>query len=327
MKKCNNTLDSFACKNEKLLKEWDYDKNTVSPFEIYPNSRTKIFWKCEKGHSWHARLDSRNNSRGKGTGCPYCKSRKTNKSNSFGQLRKDLLKDWDWDKNDIGPFEFSIGSSKKAWWTCSKKHSWRTKINDRVNGTKCPYCQGTKINDDNCLANSNKNLMLEWDWDKNKINPYSISPFSHKKVWWLCNNKHSWTAEVNQRQSLKTSCPFCIKSIKFSSGLHFDSLAEAYFYLKNLKERRDVEINGNYANGDKRIGNCRFDFYCKSDNLYIEVTSYNKKWKKWFSYLRNIARKKKYVTEILNGNFSFCQIDVGAPEKSYVNRFIKGEKV
>lgn len=52
-----------------LAKEWDYEKNKpLLPEEILPSSGRKIWWKCEKGHSWQAPPYNRI----KGVGCPTC---------------------------------------------------------------------------------------------------------------------------------------------------------------------------------------------------------------------------------------------------------------
>ena len=43
-----------------LLEEWDYEKNIeVSPTEITRNSMRFVWWKCETGHSWRARIFER----------------------------------------------------------------------------------------------------------------------------------------------------------------------------------------------------------------------------------------------------------------------------
>ena len=54
--------------NPDWLKEWDYDKNNIKPSEVSAGMGKKIWWKCEKGHSYQAVLYSRKN----GSGCPIC---------------------------------------------------------------------------------------------------------------------------------------------------------------------------------------------------------------------------------------------------------------
>jgi hypothetical protein len=56
--------------------------------------------------------------------------------------------EWDYEKNHpLKPENFSFGSDTKAWWNCSKGHSYETVIKYRTNKngpTGCPYCSGRK---------------------------------------------------------------------------------------------------------------------------------------------------------------------------------------
>lgn len=56
--------------NPELAKEWNAEKNNdLSPFDVKAGSGKKVWWVCEKGHEWQARVRDRvrdNN------GCPYC---------------------------------------------------------------------------------------------------------------------------------------------------------------------------------------------------------------------------------------------------------------
>lgn len=66
------SLYSHCVKHGKddLLREWDAEKNApLTPESIAATSTARVWWKCEKGHSWQTQLSSR--VRG-GTGCPVC---------------------------------------------------------------------------------------------------------------------------------------------------------------------------------------------------------------------------------------------------------------
>lgn len=55
---------------EYLLREWDTEKNAPLTAESSACTSTeKVWWKCEKGHSWQTQISSRakGNSR-----CPVC---------------------------------------------------------------------------------------------------------------------------------------------------------------------------------------------------------------------------------------------------------------
>ncbi len=61
--------------NPTLAKEWNYKKNNeITPSVVLPSSNKKVWWKCNKGHEWQAKINHRNT----GCGCPICNSeRKT----------------------------------------------------------------------------------------------------------------------------------------------------------------------------------------------------------------------------------------------------------
>lgn len=54
----------------ELMKEWDFDKNTILPTQITRgNDKYKIWWICNRGHSYQATCNARTANK---TGCPYC---------------------------------------------------------------------------------------------------------------------------------------------------------------------------------------------------------------------------------------------------------------
>lgn len=60
----------------------------------------------------------------------------------------------------------------------------------------------------NDLATQNPKLASEWDYDKNEITPSDVGIWSKKKVWWKCQNNHSYETSIFHR-SEGTGCPFC----------------------------------------------------------------------------------------------------------------------
>lgn len=68
-KLASQTNSLSARGGEKLLSEWDKDKNKdLNPSEILAGSHSKAWWICDKGHSWEAHIGSRV----RGAGCPFC---------------------------------------------------------------------------------------------------------------------------------------------------------------------------------------------------------------------------------------------------------------
>ena len=56
-----------------LLEQWDTQRNLpLTPNQISHGSKQKVWWRCDKGHSWQAAVHTRT---GSGTGCPVCANR------------------------------------------------------------------------------------------------------------------------------------------------------------------------------------------------------------------------------------------------------------
>lgn len=66
--------NNLAYKNPELLKEWDYEKNIITPDKITPGSHKKVWWICpDCGYSYYANPNNRVSSK---TGCPNCQKSK-----------------------------------------------------------------------------------------------------------------------------------------------------------------------------------------------------------------------------------------------------------
>ncbi len=50
-----------------------------------------------------------------------------------------LMAEWDWEKNEKSPDQFTLGSNQKVWWKCEKGHEWEARINSRSDGNGCRF--------------------------------------------------------------------------------------------------------------------------------------------------------------------------------------------
>ncbi len=195
--------------NPILAKEWNYEKNdNLKPEDFTANSGEKVWWKCNRGHEWQAIIAHRN----KGSGCPYCSSKKVLIGyNDLQTINPTLAIEWNLEKNDgLTPMDVMPNSNKKVWWKCSRGHEWQAIINSRNNGVGCPYCAGQKVlKGNNDLQTVNPTLAEEWNYEKNNgLIPADVSPNSNKKVWWKCSKGHEWQAKIQGRNK-GTGCPYC----------------------------------------------------------------------------------------------------------------------
>ena len=199
--------------------EWDYEKNDpLIPENFAPHSNDKVSWICQKcGFKWEAAIGDR--TRPDSTGCPACARKRMaqknietriRKNGSFAEVCPELLEEWDYEKNaDLLPSEVTPGTGKKAWWRCKAcGFEWYGSIAHRVKGRGCPYCNHRiVISGKNDLASLRPELLREWDYAKNTLNPTEVSIGSGKKAYWKCSVcGNEWVAVIASRAS-GCGCP------------------------------------------------------------------------------------------------------------------------
>lgn len=202
--------NSFAFTHPHLLSEWHTEKNApLLPENFARGSQKKVWWKCEKGHEWEAAISTRT----RGSQCPYCSGRYVLEGfNDFATVHSEFLSEWDDEKNlPLLPTRVLHSSNRKVWWKCAEGHTWQTQIAVRLRGNGCPYCSNQKIlvgyND---LATTHPDLLIEWDYEKNKdISPTAVCSGTEKSVWWICPEGHSYYANIRTRAKLGTGCRIC----------------------------------------------------------------------------------------------------------------------
>lgn len=194
-------------KNLNLMKQWDYEKNSLDPLSLTEASQKSAWWICDNGHSWFARVECRS----RGNSCPYCSGHKVLfGTNDLQTLNPLVASEWDFKKNKITPSEVTSYSHKKVWWVCNKGHSWQAMIFNRVNGNSCPYCTGKKVlTGVNDLQTLKPIIATQWDFEKNTLPPTETSAKSSKKAWWKCDKGHCWEAVISSRDE-NSSCPYCL---------------------------------------------------------------------------------------------------------------------
>ena len=89
------------------------------------------------------------------------------------------------------------------------------------------------------LLKDNKELMKEWDYEKNSsigLFPEKLLSKSNKKAWWICPLNHSWQMEVYRRTDGR-KCPYCSNKrvLRGYNDLNtlFPDIAKEWDYEKN----------------------------------------------------------------------------------------------
>ena len=234
-------------KDSTLFKEYNFNKNNIDYELLTLGSDKIVWWICSKGHEWEASIGSRFRSN---SGCPICSNKIVLEGyNDLKTTHPKIASEWDCEKNDgLLPSLVSSGSNKKVWWKCSKGHEWEAIISNRtkVNGTGCPYCSNQKVlKGFNDLKTKYPEIAKEWDYEKNELKPSDYLYGSSHKVWWICNNNHSYSCQIYSRTANGVSCPICAGKtlIKGFNDLEtkYPEIAKGWDYEKNYSlTPRDV---------------------------------------------------------------------------------------
>ena len=277
---CSNhrTLEGYndlATTNPDLLKEWDYTKNEIKPTEVTNGSAKKVWWICSKNHSYEQIIHLKT----KGYGCPICSNNKVLAGyNDLATTNPDLLKEWDYTKNEIKPTEVTSGSSKKAWWICNEcKNNYENSISNKTKGQGCPYCAGKKVkvgyNDlyTYCINNRRNDLINEFDKKKNSLTPKDITIGSGKQIWWICPKGHSYHTTISARIKKGSGCGICSHKI-LKKGFNdlqttHPEIAKEWDYKKNKNNPDEV-----MAGSPKK-----YWFICPKGHSYLSSLANRKK--------------------------------------------------
>ena len=165
---------SFSKKCPELAKEafgWD------PSFTSYGSKKNKK-WKCPLNHIYEARPNSRSS---RGSGCPYCASKKI--LIGFNDLKSRFPKianeAYGWDPSDVFPHNM-----QKRKWKCKNNHIYEDTPDHRTGmGTGCYFCSGKILligfNDLKTRYPDIAKQAHGWD-------PESILPGINKKYKWSC---------------------------------------------------------------------------------------------------------------------------------------------
>ena len=251
----------YVSDNAQLMAEWDWEKNNaieLKPEEVSFGSIKHVHWKCKLGHRWQAIP----NNRSKGQGCPVCAGRKIEIGfNDFASRYPLIALDWHPEKNEgLEPTNVTAGSHKKIWWYCGEcGNEWKTSVANRVAGKGCPICGRRKqgltkeqklIEKKGTFASKHSNLLNEWDYEKNRIDPERITKDSTHRVWWRCTEcGHSWITTVYHRTIRGSGCPACVNKVTTSQNCIETThpfILEKWNYNRNqLVTPKDVTAGSN----------------------------------------------------------------------------------
>lgn len=214
--------NDLAATHPYLAKQWHPTKNGgLQPTQVSAGYDKKVWWLCEKGHSWQAAVKTRVR---QNSGCPICANYVALAGyNDLESQYPAIAAEWHPFKNGaLRPDEVVFGSQRYVWWQCARGHAWRAKVVDRTRGTNgCPYCAGRKVlagfND---LATTHPDVAAQWHPDLNgSLTPQQVTAGSNRRIWWICPEGHVWRTAVYNRTGKKrqTGCPICAGNYRSTS--------------------------------------------------------------------------------------------------------------
>jgi hypothetical protein len=248
--------DSLQSKHPELAKQWHPGKNApLTADTVAPQSGRKVWWLCPHGHEWKAVI----NSRTRGKGCPYCAGQKPTADRNFATEFPELVREWDFEKNqNTRPENYTPRSTKKVWWRCEKGHSWQATICNRTRKWKsaCPFCTNRMLCADNSLAQVRPDIAKDWHPNKNApLTPNDVVAGGSKKVWWVCKHGHEWQATIGHRVISGTGCPKC--SLQ-TSRIEMAIYSELYALFDDVAWR-------------EKIAGYECDIFLQDKNIGIEI--------------------------------------------------------
>ena len=132
-----------------------------------------------------------------------------------------LKKEFNLKKNNIDPKLVPFRSQIKFFWKCKKGHEFQVSPGSRFaflapsysfrksKHSKCIYCLNKKVSEDNNLKFLHPKIAKMWNYKKNTLKPEEVTARSHKKVWWICKNKHEFKKLIYLHVDQKGFCGGC----------------------------------------------------------------------------------------------------------------------
>lgn len=108
-----------------------------NPSSVSSGSGKKVQWRCEKGHTWAAVVQSRTPPAN--LGCPFCSGQRVLVGfNDLATLYSRVAAQ----ANGWDPTTVTAGSNLKKSWRCDKGHTWTTTVSSRTPpiASGCPEC-------------------------------------------------------------------------------------------------------------------------------------------------------------------------------------------
>lgn len=221
---------------------WDYDKNTLDPATVLPESNKFAYFKCEFGHSTYRKIQHFSHS----PYCIHCQKLNTLLVSNIPQTK--IF--WDFDKNIGVELDNLIQSSRNmVWFKCPEcDYEWNVTITLWRKHSYCSCCgfdgkYYRKINNIITTLKMKAPEVVElWDYDKNsKQTPNSLTWNSNFNAYFKCNLGHEFNRPIRSlfNNDEFRGCIICNPKFK----IIYPNDRELFTECMEAKEMWDFELN------------------------------------------------------------------------------------
>ncbi len=207
---------TYAEQYPELLPLFDEEKNgrTLASIISSESNTIKFWWNCQLcGNPFQSRLHSMIVSQKTSTkGCPYCARMKLLPGESFAEIHKDLMAEYD-PSNTIDPFTVFPNHKEASSWICpnNPEHKWEATFGLRhAGGGRCPICNRTQLIEDiNSFAAVYPGLVEMWSPSNERA---ANEIFYNSSLWlkWVCPIcSGEYGAFIKDVIEADNPCPYC----------------------------------------------------------------------------------------------------------------------
>lgn len=184
--------------------------------------------------------------------------------NSLGELFPQLVYSWS-NNNTKSPYEYNSFSHSIVKWICPKCGDEFEKEIGQMTRRKHIHCSNCvrerEVTDENNFELLFPDLAAEFNSEKNKIEPSTISYGKSNKYWFVCSEcKYEWSARLTDRTIQGKGCPRCSKIN--SKGVKI--------IFKYLEDNNIAFVKEKKFDDCLDVSHLRFDFYLPKFHLLIE---------------------------------------------------------
>lgn len=184
-------------------KHWASERGGECLSMEYIDSKTKLHWRCEKNHEWHAVWGNIQ----QGQWCPKCAATKRGLDRRVGidRCRQIAI-----DRGGLCLSPTYDNSRTKLHWRCARGHEWKTVWANVQQGEWCPVCGRGRTNkiqsDKNIGIGRCKTVALE----REGICLSTEYQDCNTPMYWYCNkHRYSWWSTARKVVKMGHWCPKC----------------------------------------------------------------------------------------------------------------------